>query len=229
MDLIECLIKAGFTRHESILYTTLCKEGELTGYEAAKISAIPRSNAYLALAGLVEKGGAYVIEGDSVKYVAVPASELVINIKRQMNEVLDYIEKNTPEREAPKDSFITITGRSQILDKMKNLILQAEERIYLSISRAELEYVIEELREARDRGLKLVIITSSSFDMKGATIYCHQKQPGQVRLITDTSHVLTGEIMDEGNSTCLYSKNKNLVHLIKDSLTNEIKIIQMQS
>ncbi len=54
MDLVDSLMKAGFTRHEAVLYLTLSREGELTGYEAAKISNIPRSNAYLALAGLVE-------------------------------------------------------------------------------------------------------------------------------------------------------------------------------
>ncbi len=48
MNLEECLMKTGLTRHESELYIALCREGELTGYEAAKITGIPRANAYQA-------------------------------------------------------------------------------------------------------------------------------------------------------------------------------------
>lgn len=229
LGIIESLMKTGFTKHESILYITLCKEGELTGYEAAKISGIPRSNAYLALAGLVEKGGAYRIESDVVKYTAVPVCELISNIRRQLNEILNYIEKNIPSKDITSEPYITITGKNHIINKMTNIIAQARERIYLSMSSHELEYIKSEIVKARDRGLKIVIITSSSFNMNGVIIYHNEKQPGQIRLIADTSYVLTGEIINENTSTCLFSKNRNLVHLIKDSLTNEIKLIQAEN
>lgn len=228
MDIIECLMKTGLTRHESVLYITLCKEGDLTGYEAAKISGIPRSNAYLALAGLVEKGGAYRIDSEAAKYTAVPAKELVLNMRKQFEQVFDFVENNVPMRDVVKDPYISIAGKVNVVNKMKNMIRQAGERIYISTSPEELEYVRQELEEARKRGLKVVVITSGSFSMDGIIIYRNEKQRGQIRLIVDTSYVLTGELADEDNSTCLYSKNKNLLQLIKDSLTNEIKLIQMQ-
>jgi sugar-specific transcriptional regulator TrmB len=221
-------MKTGLTRHESLLYIILCKEGELTGYEAAKISGIPRSNAYLALAGLVEKGGAYRIDSEAVRYTAVPAKEFVSNVRRQFEQVLDYIEKNVPGRDLPRDPYISITGKSNIINKMRNMVEQAGQRIYISVSPRELEYVKNELEGARDRGLKVVVITSGEFEMEGVILYRHPKQPGQVRLIVDTAYVLTGEITDRDDCTCLYSQNKNLIQLIKDSLANEIKIVQMQ-
>ncbi|MCX8129154.1 MAG: TrmB family transcriptional regulator [Clostridia bacterium] len=227
MDIIECLIKTGFTRHESILYLALCKEGELTGYEAAKISGIPRSNAYLALSGLVEKGGACRIESESVKYIAVPAKELVFNMRAQLNQVFDYIERNTPVRDLPKEPYITVEGKSHIINKMRYVIKEATERIYLSMSPTELECVRDEIVEACGRGLKIVVITSSGFSMDDVVLYRNEKQPGQIRLIADSAHVITGEIGDDNSSACLYSKNKNLIQLIKDSLTNEIKLIQL--
>lgn len=228
MDIIECLMKVGFTRHEAVLYITLCREGELTGYEAAKISGIPRSNAYLALAGLVEKGGAFRIEGDSVRYTAVHARELVFNLRKELDKTLYYIEKNAPEKEESAEPYITITGKSHVLNKMRYMISHARERIYLSMSHSELEYVKTQILEARDKGLKVVIITSAPYEIENVVVFYNEKQPGQIRLITDTSHVLTGEISEEGESTCLYSKNKNLIHLIKDSLTNEIKLIEIR-
>jgi len=227
MELLECLNKIGFTGNESILYFTLCSEGELTGYEAAKISGIPRSNAYLALAGLVEKGGVYKIESDSVKYVAVPVRELVSNYRRQYNEVLDFLEHNSPERNVAVDLYITISGRTHIINKMKNIIEHASERIYVSMSSIEIEFVKNELENAISRGLKVVIITSAEFSIQGSRIYSNTKELGQIRLIADSTEVLTGEVSDKVESTCLYSKNKNLIQLIKDSLTNEIKLIEI--
>ena len=59
MDNVERLMEFGLTRHEASLYILLTLEGSLNGYEAAKQSGISRSNAYNALAGLVDKGAAY--------------------------------------------------------------------------------------------------------------------------------------------------------------------------
>jgi HTH-type transcriptional regulator, sugar sensing transcriptional regulator len=228
LDIVDSLMKSGFTKHESVLYITLCKEGELSGYEAAKISGLPRSNAYLALAGLVDKGGAFRIEADAVRYVAVPVKELIFNLRRHLNAALDFIEKNAPIKETPKDPYITIKGKRNIINKMKYTIGSALERIYISISETDIEYFIKDISEAKDRGLKIVIISSPNFKFEGATVYHNDKQIGQIRLITDTTNVITGEILGEEDSTCLYSRNKNLIQLIKDSLTNEIKLIEIR-
>ena len=227
MDIIDALMKCGLTKHESILYLTLCKEGALSGYEAAKITGISRSNVYLALADLSEKGGAYRIDGATIKYLAVPVNELVNNIRRQINEALSFIAVNVPLKDEPLEPFITITGTPQIINKMKNIIIGATERVYLSCSQTELSLMHDELVAARDKGLKIVLITVPPYCLSGATIYYHQIDPGQIRLIADTSYVLTGEISTVAESNCLYSRNKNLVQLIKDSLTNEIKLINM--
>lgn len=215
----------GLTRHESVLYVALCKEGELTGYEAAKVSGIPRSNAYLALAGLVEKGGAFKIDSDAVKYTAVPVNEFVTNIRAKQNEIFDFIEKNIPVRDNIKNSYITVNGETNILNKAKNMIAAASERIYISVSADVAAHVLNVLKAAVASGLKVVIITDSGFELDKAVIYHDSKQPGQIRLIVDTEYVLTGELSGI-DPTCLYSSNKNLIQLIKETLTAEIKLIQ---
>lgn len=225
MDISEALMKVGFTRHEAALYITLCGEGELTGYEAAKLSGIPRSNAYLALAGLVEKGAAYKIEGNAMKYIAVPGTELAENIRRETQSVLDYIKQHLPEPQKQTEPFITIVGETHIVNKMNNIIHRAESRVYVSMAAEELEYIREPLAAAMDRGLKVVVITSPGCRMEGALLYHSPKQPGQIRIIADGAHVLTGEL----TTTCLYSENQNLIQLIKDSLVNEIKLIELTS
>ena len=60
MEFIDIVLEFGLTRQEATLYEAMLLHGELTGYEAAKLTGISRSNTYNALAGLVEKGAAHI-------------------------------------------------------------------------------------------------------------------------------------------------------------------------
>lgn len=228
MELIENLMKTGLTKNESELYAALCREGELTGYEAAKITGIPRANAYQALAGLVDKGGAYIIEGTVPHYTAVPAEEYCSNVIFHMEETAGRIKKDCPQLRQPSEPFITITGFRHISDKIKNIIAAARERIYISVPETEMTYWNEDLKHAADRGLKVVAIAPEGFEPEGVIIHRMNSRSVQVRLIADSSNVITGEIKGGEFDTCLYSKNKSLVQLIKDSLKNEIKLAQLE-
>ena len=75
MSYIEDLMQFGLTRQESAIYYALLSEGMMTGYEAAKVSGVSRSNAYTALAALVDKGAAHVAEGTPTHYVPVDPEE----------------------------------------------------------------------------------------------------------------------------------------------------------
>ncbi len=224
MNLIECLMKTGLTRHESELYITLCRDGELTGYEAAKSAGIPRANAYQALSGLADKGGAYIIEGAVQRYTAVPVDEYCNNVVQHMEEIAEKIKHGCPELRKPSEPYVTITGFNHITDKMKNIINNAKERIYVSLCEEDFRNFKEDLGSAVEKGLKVVVVTSGNIDLPGAAVHTINKQSGQVRLIADSSHVLTGDLSGSDYDTCLYSKNKPLVELIKDSLKNEIKL-----
>lgn len=228
MELIENLMKTGLTRHESELYIALCREGELTGYEAAKITGIPRANAYQALAALVDKGGSHIIESAVPHYTAVPVEEYCRNVITHMQEIAEKIVHACPQARKESEPYITITGIKHIVDKMKNIIINANERVYVSVSEKEIPFLKKELESAAAKGLKVVAIVSGDFELKNVLIHRIIKSSGQVRIIADSSHVLTGNFTGSEDDTCLYSKNRPLVELIKDSLKNEIKLAELE-
>jgi sugar-specific transcriptional regulator TrmB len=180
------------------------------------------------LAGLADKGGAFKINGETAKYGPVPVNELIENLKRGFSKVIKVIGDEIPHVNVSKDTFITINGSIQLINKMKNLINQARHRVYISISRDQLELVTEELYSAKERGIKVVLISSDCTGMEDFTCYTAQKKPGSIRLIADSSNVLTGHL-NEPNATGLFSMNQNIVDVIKDSLTNEIKLIKIEN
>ena len=215
MDNVERLMEFGLTRHEASLYILLTLEGSLNGYEAGKQSGISRSNAYNALAGLVDKGAAYIQEEDTVRYTPVAIEEFCSNKIRHLEQ------KN-------EGGYLTIKGEEHICDKIIDMLLCAEERAYISVYNERLEMFREYLEKMVSEGKKVVIITNEPFDLQGATVYLTECKKEQIRLITDSKDVLTGAITNRYEATSLYSSNNNLVEVFKDALANEIQLLKMK-
>jgi sugar-specific transcriptional regulator TrmB len=227
MDVIELLTQFNLTRHEASIYQALLSEGDLNGYEVAKITGISRSNTYTSLAALVEKGGAFVIEGRVTRYTPVPLEEFCDNKIRKLKETKQDLIKKIPQKREDIEGYITVKGRNHILDKMRNMINEAKERVYISLSKEILEMMFSEINDAISRGIKVVLIINEPISLEGAIVYYTEKSGQQIRLIADSANVLTGDLNDGEYSTCLYSKKKNLIDLLKDSLKNEIKLIEI--
>ena len=229
MNLIEGLTNFNLTKQEATLYVLLLKSGQLTGYEAAKQTGISRSNTYTALAGLVDKGAAYVLEeGKVTRYTPVPPEEFCSNKISRLEEIKKDVLQQLPTLQSEAEGYVTIKGAHEIINKLKNTVRQAQARIYVSAAPNLMELLREDLEAALQRGLKVVIIGDKNFSLPGAICYYTTKENEQIRLIADSHTVLTGDLQDGEDSTCLYSCKRNLVDLFKEALKNEIALIKLQ-
>lgn len=255
--LIERLMLLGLTRQEATIYLHLFKNHELTGYEAAKSTGISRSNVYSSLASLVDKGAAYIAEGTATKYIPVPIDELCENRIRLLQETKDYLSLNMPRITDTDVGYITIEGYRNISDKVKNMLMAAQYRVYLAVSGDKLQTLQYELKLLTKRKIKVVLLTDrqtvvgkmmpekemsdkTSTDktayneeildreiLDQATVYFTTRRDEQIHLITDSKYVLTGDMTGKDTDTCLYSGQVNFVNVLKDALRNEIKINEL--
>jgi len=223
VDIIEALKHLGFTQQEATLYIRLATTTSMTGYEAAKSSGISRSNAYASLSNLVDKGYAYTIEGNPVHYVALPKEDLIANAKRFFSDTISIIEDKLSTTPITNEPYITVSGEKSVYDKLKNIILQARERIYVSVNASILLELEEELIIACEKGLKVVVLSSEDISCGEHIYYCSQRN-ASIKLIADTTEILAGTL-----SQSLYSKNTTLVNIIRESLIDEITLITERS
>ncbi len=225
---VEYLLHFGLTRQEASVYMELLLKGKQTGYEIAKETGISRSNAYGALAALVEKGAAYLVEESAKKYIPVMLEEFCGNCIRRMQEEKEWMTANIPEKKIEDTGYITIEGEQNIKDKVRNLLSHAEERVYLACTAAYLEEFREELENLVSEKKKTVVITDAPWSMEGVLVYTTKKRERQIGVIADSKHVISGEYGGDSMNTCLYSGQKNFVMLFKTALANEIKLIKLQ-
>lgn len=225
--LIDKLMLFGLTRQEASIYLCLATNKELSGYEASKITGISRSNVYNALASLVEEGAAYLLEGSTNKYIAVDVEEFCNNKIRHLQKIKDELVRDMPKNNADCEGYITISSHKHIMDKIHYMLASVQYRVYVSMPveflekcRADMEYLIES-------GKKVVLIVNEEVVFPGAIIYVTDKKEPQIRLIVDSEYVLTGDMSGSPADTCLYCGQKNFVNVFKESLKNEIKLIEL--
>lgn len=229
MEFIDRLLEFGLTRQEATIYQTLLLHGDMTGYEVAKLTGISRSNTYNGLAGLVEKGAAYVIEGSVTKYTPVGVKDFSSNIIRNLTTLQEQLIASAPEKVVESDGYVTVKGEKHVMNQLKNMIRNVEHRIYICSGTQLLEALKEELTEVRSVGKKVVIITDEpGYALDQATVYQCDTKIHQFGIIIDSVEVLTGELKPGENSACLYSKNSNFVAVYKEMLSNKIRLIMLQ-
>jgi sugar-specific transcriptional regulator TrmB len=221
---LEQLCAFSLTRLEALIYTELLTHGKMTGYEISKETGISRSNVYASLNGLVEKGGAYLVEEESTKYIPVSVQKFTQNALRSLGKKADYLIKNAPAKIIPKEGYITITGVENIKNKIRQMILDTQYRLYFLASASLIQEFESELKALIAQKKKVVLITGD-YRLKGAKVYEEKTQKGQIRFISDSSYVLTGEILGTEHDTCLYSGQENLVSVMKEALKNKITLL----
>lgn len=227
-SVIEKLMLFGLSRQEANLYVCLHENGNLTGYEASKLTGISRSNVYGALNLLTEKGAAFMVEGNVTHYGAVDPEEFLDNCLRRLQAERHFLVSHMPKTLNSSDSYVTIQGVNNIKDKITHMLMGCEMRLYLAAACEIVEEYQEILAKMKAEGIKIVIISDKDFSEVATTAYLSKREEGQLRLITDSTYVLTGELWGQASDTCLYSGKENLVTVMKEALRNKIRLIEIE-
>lgn len=228
-DVIEKLMHFNMSRQEAIVYACLWEYGKLTGYEASKLTGISRSNVYGALNVLADKGAAIITESNTTLYSAVSPEEFLTNKLRHLEEDKKFLVENMPNITPNEEGYLTIQGYRNIKDKIQYMIEHCDMRLYLAASGNIIKEFEEVLSEAKRRNLKIVLMSDRDYSHLATKFYQDEPESGQIRLITDSTYVLTGEVQGRSSDTCLYSGQKNLVTIMKEALRNKIRLLEMET
>jgi len=237
-NILEILKNLSFTEYEAKAYLTLLEESPLTGYAVAKNSGVPRSKIYEVLDSLVTRGDILVSPGNTQQYTPIPAKELIRTRRIKAEENFQLAEeslKNFSHSAKDRENIWNITGRNEILDKVKECILLSKHRILIEIWKEEFEELESELRNAADKGVLITIITYGEIESDFGNIYLHDMSSeitdeygGRWIVVSaDNSEVVAGIVSLDKDSRAAWTIHQGLVMPITEVIIHDLYIMEI--
>jgi Cd2+/Zn2+-exporting ATPase len=203
-DPIDKLMKIGFSEYEAKAYSALLRESPVTGYQLSKMSGVPRSMIYEVLGKLTARGAAMTLRKEGgVEYAPVPADEFLDKLHREQEELFSSLKSDLAAIGAAPDLeyVLNIEGYENIIAKAEEMIGQARQGIYLAFQPETFAILQDALGEAVQRGVQVVIYTTSALDLPGGQVVVtpiSEEAASRVEelgliLVIDGEEVLIGE------------------------------------
>ena len=140
----------GLNLYEVKIWTALLSRGLSTAGELANIANVPRSRSYDILESLEKKGFVIMKLGKPIKYIAVPPSEVVERVKKNMKkeaeekverlnklkgsdvlEELNTLHTQGVELVEPTDLSGSLRGRHNLYNHLEMTVKDAEETVVI--------------------------------------------------------------------------------------------------
>lgn len=229
------LQKIGFTENEARVYIALLEKPDSTGYEASRISGVPRAKVYEVLASMERKGLIMVSEEEERQtYQPLSPEVLLGSQKKEMEKVLTSLERDLRklEKKEEKESLVSIQGRGKILEIARNMIRRSEVRIFASGFPEELQNLGDEFQAAEKRGARSFIMNFGEFEWPKLKIFPHPVSPllllriitnGRwLTLVIDNREALIAQLKTPEKSRALWTKNPAVIQTAGGWITNDL-------
>lgn len=237
-DTIKILKDLHFTEYEAKAYLALMEKSPLSGYAISLNSGVPRSKIYEVLAGMVERGEVMMSHENPVLYSPLPPKELIHLRKRKADTSFEMAEKALEHYSyvsLNRENIWNISGTDAILSRTKEAIKHAKDRILVEIWKEDAEEIKEDLRQAADRGVEILIVSYGDINFDFGQIFPHDaseeitKEYGGrwVVLSVDDREVVAGIVSLGENSRAAWTMHPSLVMPITELIIHDLYLYEI--
>ena len=213
-EIVEKLKEIGLNEYQSKVYIALLKKFPATGYEISKLANIPQSRAYDTLKTLESMHIAIPSNTKPITYTPIKPKELTKRYKRKIDSTINFLEKKLPniKEEEYTEPILSISGRTKILDKIIEIIKNAQKTIFISLW-------------AQD-----TCNFGKTFQHSGIPMLEHYFNGKFVFLAADNSEGLFGitQPVKNTNPEVVWTKNSEIVFLIKAFTVHDMYMIDIE-
>lgn len=223
VDKIKLLNKIGLTEGESKVYLALLQNGKASGYEAAKLSGVPRSKIYNLLETLINKGFVVYSEIDgSLKYASVQMEEVAERVERETKETLCILKSELKDyqKETDMDAIWHIREYANVIAKCRSLIRHTREELLLQIWDEELDLLADEIRGLEAAEVPAGVVVFSNREELPITHYRKhgmlnekKKEMGGrwITLVSDRKEAVFGQILSGEVAEVIWTKSRPMI------------------
>lgn len=227
------MMQLGFTLYEAKAYICLLQNYPVTRYEISKKSGVPRSAIYDIVRKLENFGAVSIISTNPEKYVPLPPEEFLRMLERRYQQKLKDFRESLSEMntDVEPEQLWNITGYKNLLEKAKEMIQKAKNEIYLSAWKSEILELEDELHNAEERGVKVVIFSFTKTPSFGMVFSysLNEKELEKIWghkliLVCDREELLMGEANRQTQRKAAWTKNKAIVSIAANHVVLDITL-----
>ena len=221
-SLTRKMMDLGFTQYEAKAYIALLRNHPATRYELSKLSGVPRSAIYDVIHRLESQGAVNALATKPEKYIPLPPEKLMDLLESRYQSKVRELRTRLSEIDLTIEMghLWNITGYDNLILKCRELINQAQREIYLSGWRREILKLENELRQAVDRGVKVVIFSFTRIPSIGH-VFSYGLEEEDLARVWDPRIILVRD-MEE-----LVMGDSNLAHSRKVAWTDNRAIVEI--
>jgi sugar-specific transcriptional regulator TrmB len=232
-DLIDKLVRLGFSEYEAKAYLALQREHPATGYHVSKASGVPRSMIYEVLGKLVSRGAAMTMHKEgSNRYAAVPPNEFLGQLQREHDSLVTSLKDSLTgfDTGAGLEYVWSIDGHEHVMAKAREMIDQAGRRLYVALLPETFPSLRTALLHAVERGVRVVVYSSCELDLPGGRIVV-SPVPGRayerleglwLLLVADGEEALIGELLTQNRARASWTRSPLFVFVAEHHLRTDL-------
>ena len=190
-EFLNKLSALGINTYEAKLWAALLSRGVSTAGELSDIANVPRSRSYDVLESLEKKGFVVMKIGKPIKYIAIPPTEVIERVKKNMKieseekikrledlgdnellEELNTLHSQGVELVEPTELSGSLRGRHNLYNHLELTIRNAEESVVIMTTSQGLMRKVEGLKpvfeKLKKRGVKIRIAAPITKENKAA-------------------------------------------------------------
>lgn len=230
---VDKLVTLGFSEYEAKAYLALLQENPATGYQVSKCSGVPRSMIYEVLNKLVARGAAMTLHRNgSSKYSPIPAAEFLDKLQRDHEDLVTSLKDNlsSVNPDSALEYVWNIEGHENVMAKAKEMLGQAQHRVYLSMLPETLPTLGRALQNAVARGVQVVIYSTAELDFpEGRVVVSPVPVQASDRLeglwlimVADGREALIGELLTENKGRASWTRSPLFVFVAEHHLRTDL-------
>ncbi|MCF7801437.1 MAG: hypothetical protein K9N34_05395 [Candidatus Marinimicrobia bacterium] len=233
--IISTLKSLGFTANESKAYLTLLRANPATGYEISGKSGVPRSAIYEILKRLETMGLVSVTDTNPTRYIPLPPAHLFELLEQRFSSDLDELKNSLKSIHTSMEvgDLWNIVGYDNMLQRAKAIIQAANDTIYLSIWRPEYDYLVDDLREAEARGVKVLIFSFTEIPQDVGMVFSYNLKTAKLEkiwskkilIVVDKETALLGGSDDKPGLKVAWTKNYAIVSIALNYIILDLTLL----
>ena len=238
---VERLVELGFSQYEARAYIGLLGNPPMTGYALANETGIPQPKVYETLRRLARKGVAIAIEGEPLRFVAVPPTQVLTQLdtsfRRRLADAEVSLMREAGDPGQQVRAFEALSDWPAIERRAIELLDTADRHVYMSIN-CDTTAFLESVARADERGVATDTLHFGKEELSiehgrsirhvttDGVVYRHH-QARHLAVVADSTRVLWALAPGGRDWQALYADDALLAAAVKGYIRHDMYVQQI--